>query len=333
MKSLLCCFLVLIFFLIGCDTDKPTQKKKTIAGHQVLIEIVSGTAESSASSLIKKAFKQFEERILIIDDAESELTRLNRERGPLPVSSEFEEMLNLVSDLQKTLKQYWQPFFGEPKALWQIDSKLPVAPDAELLTDAIKKASQTEIIMESNGNAQLSGDGILDPGWGAVGWAIDGSADLLINAGVEAGKVEVDGLHRFWGSPDSDEDDKWAFKTESPPSDGSIIEYIIKPPDGALAVLNIADQSFKYDGNRCHKVLNPENGIPLSEPFGSVIWTKTAMSAAAYAEAMLIMGRSDAFYFVDSYIDIAIFYIYPNDEGYAAEANHRMTPWLDVHVP
>jgi len=314
---------IMILFLVGCSSEKIISDSDKIGKFTVNMEIVPDFDGNKYSDLRKEALSVFKSRINFIIDPEAELGRLNRDRGPQPMSQDFKELLSLTIDLSEMTNGNWNPYMGKPRDLWQFDASEPTTPSPSFLYNAVEQAHNTEVVLHTGDKAQLTGDGLLYIDYITVGWAIDGAAEVLIGGGVDAGKISVGNLSRFWGSPP---DSTWGFLINSPSKDST--SYNISPDDGALRIISLETDGFMHRERLHYTFLNPEDGLLLPEPMGCAVWTPTAAEAAAYVEAIVVMKLSDGFEWANHHEDISALYIFPADGTYAVHMDQRMTPWV-----
>lgn len=314
---------IIIIFLAGCSSKKIITDSEIIGGYTIKLEIVPDFDGNNYSDLRKKALSTFKSRINFVSDPEAELARLNRDRGPQPMSQDFKELMTEVLRLCDITEGFCDPYMGKPRELWQFDASEPTTPSASLLYSAVEQAQNTELLLQTGDKAQLTGEGILYLGNVVVGWAIDGAADVLIRGGVDSGKISVGNLARFWGSPT---DSAWAFLMNSPTEDSS--KFKISPAAGALTMLDLETDGFMHQEKLHYKILNPDNGLPIPEPLSCAAWAPTAAEAAAYVEAIAIMGLTDGFEWVERNENVSAMYFFPANGTYAVTMNNQMTSWV-----
>ena len=314
---------IIFLLLVGCGSDNIISKSDTIGKFTVNMEIVPDFDGNKYSDLRKAALSVFKSRVNFIIDPEAELGRLNRDRGPQPMSQDFKELMTLIMDLDEITNGTWSPYMGKPRELWQFDASEPTTPSASFLYNAIEQANGTELVLHTGDKAQLTGEGILYIENVTVGWAIDGAAEVLIGGGVDAGKISVGKLSRFWGSPP---DSTWGFLISSQSQDST--EYLISPTEGAVNIIERESDGFMHNEQLHYTFLNPENGLPIFGPIGCAVWTPKAAEAAAYVEAIAVMSLADGFEWASHHEDISALYIFPTDGTYAVHMDLQMTPWV-----
>ncbi len=314
---------ILILILVGCSGENIIYKSDTAGKYTINVEIVPGTDGNKYSGLIKKALTLFKSRVKLISDQEAELARLNRDRGPQPMSQDFKELLTLTIELSEITGGNWSPYMGKPRELWQFDASEPTTPSASFLYEAVEQSQNTQLKLHAADKAQLTGNGTLYLDNLAIGWAIDGAADILIKGGVESGKISVGHISRFWGSP---QDSAWSFLISSHAPDST--KYKITPTNGAIAIIDLETDGFIHREKMHYEILSPESGLPISEPLGCAVWAPKAAEASAYVEAIALMGLTEGFKWVELHEDISAMYLFPTGGTYAIHMDPLMSPWV-----
>jgi len=280
----------------------------------------------SPSRLLSKAFETFKRKLTTISGAEGGIARLNRERGPVEVSTELRDFLRRVEQLMKETQGRYEPRLGELAELWSSGADTAVRADSTRLVEAMKRALATEIVLLDDGRVQLTGRGRLAVQRAGIGWAVDGAAETLMRGEVASGVVSAAGIWRVWGRRESG--DKWQVLMDSP--EGDTLQYRIEPDDGALCLVKSA--SGIADA-RLSPVIDPASGRPAGASPEVVIWAADAVSAVAYAEAALALDRDAVFGWLDQRDDIGVLYFYHDPMGCTAEADPRMSNWFNSYLP
>ena len=127
----------------------------------------------------------------------------------------------------------------------------------------------------------------------AKGYAVDEVGKLLDAAGLDAWLVEVGGELRTRGSkPDGDD---WRVAIEKPVPGERSVQRIVTLRDAAIATSGDYRNFFEFAGVRYSHSINPLTGWPVQDGIGSVsVIASTAMTADAWATALLVMGETDA---------------------------------------
>jgi len=320
--------LMLMLILLGCSSHKPLTLKKTVHGYTFEIKAVpSGAVSGSSMGLLKKAAAVFKDRLDLFSSEENAIEKLNAERGPMKVSPELYGFLLRVSDLNEMVGDEWNPYLGDVRKLWGVDSSTPSHPHPDSLYNAVMAASGTRIVLSGDNQVALEGDGSLYLGRAVLGWAIDEAAQLLIDSGVRAAVISAGGAYRQWGKPSAD--DLWAVKINQIPDDNT--QFRIESDDGGLCSIYLSD--YQNENNIISEIIYPYDGQAREGMLNLTIWAPDALQACVFAEVMYSMQRQQMLRWSEGFKSVGIFFVQSGDIGLFAESNPRMSPWVSSYLP
>ncbi len=317
------CIAVVAGLMLSCGRSDEVVRRNDVSG--VKYEIVAqsvGMSSSKLRDLTKQASAVLEKRFESVQPDDGEIGRLNDERSVTGLSPDLVRFLAEVESLRFESANAFDYRLGSVRALWKLQKKHPEAPEPAALTAEMNKIQNLKLILDGS-NAKLEGDGRLDIGHLGQGWAVDGAAEILIQAGVTSGHVKLGETTRIWGSA-SENADKWVC--EVPPLPGDSVCYKIAPPDGALCLLHPAINGFTYHDKQVVRLLDPRDGMPVDSVLAVASWAPTAEKAGMLAEALFVMGRHEGFPWLGAHQPGGVFCIYRDavQGGIIAEADRNL---------
>ena len=262
-------------------------------------------------------------------DPHSELSRFNGATVgvPLPVSPELVDVMAAAFVVSEQTRGAFDATVAPLVALWGFgaDAARQVPGDKEVahalrLVDYRRVAHHRDPpTFEKLRPATLDLSGI------AKGFAVDRLAGLLDDARCRAYLIEFGGEIRAranapGGGP-------WRVGVESPSGPDHVGTVLLGT--AALATSGDYRQYRESDGVRVSHVIDPRTGYPVRHRLASVtVVADTAMTADAYATAMLVMGEVEARRFAGE-MDLAVLFIVRAEGGFEMFRSQAMAPYLD----
>lgn len=125
----------------------------------------------------------------------------------------------------------------------------------------------------------------------AKGYGVDRLAETLINHGVHAGLVGIDGEMRAMGlRPDGE---PWAIAVEAPDPECRKAHSILSLQNAAVATSGDYRHWVTVQGRRLSHTMDPLRGAPLkSSPASVTVVAPTCAEADAWATALMVLGPS-----------------------------------------
>ncbi len=326
--------------LLSCGGDEPMSLNRETEGYHFTVKAIeSRISQGECSNLMERAFEVFKNRIEMIERDNGTLKKLNSERVSVEVPVDLYGLLSEVESFHTATENLWDARIGGLRELWGIDSvrcrspaddsTTALTPGSEELDSALQAAQQTVIELLDGNRVSLKGDGMLYFGRVALGWAVDGAAQVMIEGGVGAGSVEVDGIHRLWGktSPESNH-----VMTVRPLLNDSTI-YSIAADPGGLCSIYLRDVEAEIDGEELTGLINPLTGMPAPGYLNLTVWAPNATAACLYAEAMYVMKPGLLMRWVEMNDSVSVFVVKDDAVGMFAETDSRMDNWVTLNLP
>lgn len=222
----------------------------------------------------------------------SEVARVNRATAGswIELSPELAEVLGSSITLARRTGGIFDPALGALTQLWGFpDATEP--PAGVAIDSALARAGFERLDLQGRRLRFLT-DGVqLDLGAGAKGWIVDRTVARLQAAGATAGVVEAGGDLRYWGTkPDGR---TWRFGVQHP-RQPRVIVAVEDVGLAALATSGDYEQTFEFDGQRYHHLLDPNSGRPARRAVSATVWAPSAFAADALATAAFIAGPQQA---------------------------------------
>ena len=322
--------LVVSLVLQGCSGDASLSLKRETEGYHFTVKAIeSRISQGKCSNLMEKAFEVFKNRIEMIESDNGALKKLNSERVSVEVPVDLYGLLSEVESFHAATENLWDARIGGLRELWGIDSNVSLTPGSEELDSALQAAQQTEIELLDGNRVSLKGDGLLYFGRVALGWAVDGAAQVMIEGGIGTGSVEVDGIHRLWGMGLPKED---RVMTVRPLLNDSTI-YSIAADPGGLCSIYLRDVKIGIDGEELTGLINPVSGMPVPGYLNLTAWAPDATAACLYAEAMYVMKPVRLMRWAEMKDSVGVFIVKDDAIGMVAETDSRMDAWVTLNLP
>ena len=138
------------------------------------------------------------------------------------------------------------------------------------------------------------GDVFVDLSAVAKGFAVDRLASLLDQAGFRSYLVEIGGELRASGVKPGGSN--WMVAIEQPASDARRVQRTLALRNQAIATSGDYRNFFEIEGQRYSHVIDPRTGWPVTHAVVSVtVVCPSAMTADAFATALLVLGEEDGF--------------------------------------
>ncbi|MFH0766247.1 MAG: FAD:protein FMN transferase [Calditrichota bacterium] len=322
--------LLSVTLLLGCGGGKSITEKVTFENVTAVFEVSTNDIDPSvAKEALQEAIGLFKDRLKVTRGPGNELARLNQQRGPLPIRDEFNDLLHIVVAAMTVTNGAYDPRISGLRELYGFNGLEIREPSEDEIMDELAKIASTKIQLLEGTNAQLTGSVALDLDRIGAAWALDEAADLLQQRGVKSARLSAMDISRFWGQPEPGR--KWLFQLKSPL--GDTLYYKIEPEEGALSIIQLDQIQRKSGGWTAAPYFSPGSGRMVDYCLGLAAWTDRAVFAAAYAEAMFVWGRRDAFVWLENHPEATVLYFSPNEFGYAAESEKRMSGWFSAYLP
>lgn len=155
----------------------------------------------------------------------------------------------------------------------------------------------------------------------AQGYSVDVLAGFLEHYSIKNYIVEVGGELRVKGRKPNNE--KMKIGIESPPDDeveADIFEQVIELDSGAITTSGNYRKYYESGGKKISHLIDPRTGYSIQNEMISVtVYAKDAITADAFDNALMVMGRDSALHFIEQQKDMASYIIYRKPNGSVAD--------------
>lgn len=254
---------------------------------------------------------------------DSEISRFNRfeETVPFPVSSSFTTVTRSALEWAERSGGAFDPTLDPLINLWgfghQATDKQP--PTEEEIAAAQARSGYTKVTVPDDQHLRKRHPEIqLNLNAIAKGYAVDGVATLLQEAGLTNIYIEIGGDMRVHGV--NHEGTPWRIGIESPDphaAPGQRLHGIAHVTEGALAGSGDYRQWIEVeDGGSYSHIIDPRTGRPANHALTAVnVLAGNAMDADAAATALIVMGLTDGLNWIESEEDLEAIFFTRTDNG------------------
>ncbi|MGM0525004.1 MAG: FAD:protein FMN transferase [Pseudomonadota bacterium] len=265
-------------------------------------------------------------------DPESELSRFNQHDStePVVISRALEKVVGRALEISAETDGQLDVTVGPLVNLWGFGPKgqPEQAPTEEQLESLEAYVGYDKLTIENHQLSKAHPKVYVDLSTIAKGYGVDRVAYLLEDLDITQYLVEIGGeIRTRGGKPDGK---PWRLAIEKPVSTERTIQEIVSLNEGALATSGDYRNFYQENGRRYSHIINPLTGEPIQHQLVSVsVYADSAMSADAYATALLVMGTEKAKAFVEQH-QIAAFLVFNTDDGFQEWASVDFKPLLEV---
>ncbi len=253
--------------------------------------------EEEASSIINK--------INDLTDAYNEkdianVYSLNQSNEAIKVDPLLFSLLKEAVDIQSKSEGYFSPLLGSLTYLWKetlyggiagISSYTPTSEDIEKASQKVpqllKETESTTLLFdEDNLTVQRVGNGQIDLGGIAKGFAVQKVKELLISNGVK--NYIIDGGTSSYSFGESTGDGYFRVRIKYT-KDDDVVRYKVKDVESAMS--SIFEQKVEVDGKIYSHLINPKTGMPETTYASSFLLGDDASFIDAFSTACLFVSE------------------------------------------
>lgn len=170
--------------------------------------------------------------------------------------------------------------------LWQKAGQSGVLPNDAKVEQARAASNWSLFELDDAGAKRLDANARLDLGGITKGYAIDRAVEVLQQAEIVGGMVDVGGdLRSFGRQPTSG---LWPVEVQNPFGAGHLVE--LKIPGGAVATSGNYARFAEIDGVRYSHIIDPRTGRPTQAAASATVIAQEAMTADVWATALSVLG-------------------------------------------
>ncbi|MDR2049006.1 MAG: FAD:protein FMN transferase [Treponema sp.] len=284
------------------------------------IELFSGEKPELYNRLFSRLYEI--ERMMSVNLEDSEVSRINKAAGsvPVPVSPELFTVLERAVYFAEASGGAFDPTVGPLVTLWGIGGDSPKVPDREEIDAALALVNWKELELNrgtgetvdgmsggaSGADGPVSGTAFLrrrgmalDLGAIVKGFAADELVKILREAGTKSAVIDLGGNIYVYGTrprrsffSESGETSKWRVGIQNPLDDRGAYAGYLELDEASVVTSGVYERFFTGDGKRYHHILDTVTGFPVENGLLAVtIAASSSMDADALSTAVFALGR------------------------------------------
>lgn len=212
----------------------------------------------------------------------SKLSALNHYKKLVITNNDYDaKMLSqVISASFPYCNEYFDISIRPVSKLWDFTQEKPTVPDAETITENLKRVGFLNIVLEDD-FIYLENGAEIDLGAVAKGYVCDEICAYLNN---EIATIDIGGTVKTMGKDIT-------AGVKAPTQDGLLCSFTL-PKGKAVATSGSYERNFTVDGETYHHILNPKTGYPFESEFLSVsVICDSAMEADILATTWFAMEQ------------------------------------------
>ncbi|MBS0013624.1 MAG: FAD:protein FMN transferase, partial [Desulfobacterales bacterium] len=239
---------------------------------RVLFYLPDGS-RGDAEAVARSVWNEFERigRIFNPSDPQSEVSRLNAadKTAPVAVSNEMHAVFRISKHLWNASSGAFDPTTAALKKLWQNAVKTQKIPSGRDIQRLLARTGFDKVTIMDNPPAVMCSAGgmAFDFGGIAKGFAVDRSRDVLRDAGIHTGMVQLGGEVAAFGSRPQR---PWRIGIQHPRDMEKIWKTISSPADIRVSTSGNYRQPLVIQGHAFYHIFSPKTGRPVSEKITGV---------------------------------------------------------------
>lgn len=236
---------------------------------------------------------------------DSEIYALNHAGGKtVALSEQTADVLKHALRLAEQTQGYFDPTIAPLSDLWGIGTDHAKIP-AQTEIDAALQLVNYKTVAVHGTSAVLPAEVCIDLGGIGKGYAADGVARILRDAGIERAVITLGGNIYVLG--EKEKNVPWTVGITDPDKPGDYFGTL-SVSDTSIVTSGDYERYFEQDGKRYCHIFDPETGWPAETDLRSVtVVSASSTDADAYTTALFVMGYDRARAFCDEYGIQAVF--------------------------
>lgn len=307
MKRLLKALLLsLLLLAAGCAVER-----ESFFAMDTMVELVSVGAQAALEGA-REAIKDVE-RWADSRNPEAEVYQLNQRsgEGPVAASAALVRTLKISLEVAAESNGAFDPTVFPLLRAYDFEGENQGAPDENELRNVLNYVDYRQVKLGGN-SVEIPAGFALDLGGVAKGYASDDALRAMMNAGAEAGLVNIGGDIAVFGERPGG--GQWRIGIQHPRTPGELFA-VLQLEDEAVATSGDYERYFIEDGVRYHHLLDPKTGHPARELVSATVVAPSCVLADAYATAVFILGRERGSELLIKNDDLEGLLIYLGEDG------------------
>ena len=274
---------------------------------------------NSLPGIVDAAFDEVDriDRLMSHYQAESPLSRINREAGQHPVAVE-PELFDFIVEAMRYQRDSDGAFditVGPLMKAWGFFRGEGHLPSDDELGAARRHVGAAHVTLNLESKTiTFDAAGVeLDLGGIAKGYAVDRVAGLLRQRHVAAALISAGGSTIYGlGAPPGD--DAWDVKLQDP-IDSRNTAFAIKLKDRALSVAGSSEKAFEAGGVRYSHIMDPRTGRPAHGVLSVAVLASSGTAGDALDDAFFVLGPERSRGYLTRLHDTEAIFFLPDAHG------------------
>lgn len=224
----------------------------------------------------------------------SELYAINhRTQNTVTVSDDIAELISVGLQYYTISNGKFDITIAPLSDLWDFKSENASVPEADAISEALKKVGADQISLSGNTLTFSSSDVMIDLGALVKGFAADRLKSYLTENNVTSGLLNLGGNVLTIGNrPDGS---SWSIGIQKPFDDNDPIADVVKVTDKTVVSSGIYERYFKQNDIIYHHILDPDTGYPIqNDLWGVSIICDSSLTGDALSTTCMTLGYEKA---------------------------------------
>ncbi|HZZ81083.1 MAG TPA: DUF2271 domain-containing protein [Gemmataceae bacterium] len=271
-------------------------------------EAAADAAESAILAEIERLRKIFS-----LYDTDSELSRLNRTREPMVVSSEMIEVLKLYDAFHVRTHGAFNGQLGELVRVWKEAERTQLEPDDATLSKIVQQLRQTPWqIDEANRTVTRLTDQPLNLNSIAKGYIIQKAAAAVKSASIEGLLLNLGGDMIAVGK------NGWTIGVQDPhqPQDNAPTIARIRLNGGTIATSGGYERFYTVNGKRHSHIFDPRTGRSATGAASATVIARDNVTANALATTLCVLTPEEGLHLIAAMPGVECFLVGQDGKQY-----------------
>lgn len=287
-------FVLILFTLLSIQSDGRRFEESRVSMACTWTIVIEGQEERPRDRIADQAFEEIDriDRLMSNYRRESELSRINREGypGPLSVDPELFDLLGICLDYSAVSDGAFDVTVGALMKTWGFFRGEGSMPDPASIRSALGKTGYRHVIAERTAKTiRFDVNGIeLDLGGIAKGYAVDRAVGVLRSNGIRNALVNGCGSTIYgMGSPTGSTG--WELSLVDP-LDRNRTAATVRLNDRALSVSGNYEKFFEFKGRKYSHIFDPRTGRPADGVLSVAVISPTGVDGDALDNVFYVLG-------------------------------------------
>ena len=261
--------------------------------------------EAQAQRAFKAAFARIAELDDILSDykPDSELNQVARSavHHPVHVSNDLFRVVSASQQLSEQSAGAFDITVGPLTHLWRDARKKHRVPDDESVKEAKARSGYSKLHLDAAQHSlELDDkDMQLDTGGIAKGDAADQALLVLEDCGIHSALVAASGDLAFSDAPPGQEG--WKVGIDSFDKANALFTKVLLLANAAVSTSGSTEQYLEVNGVRYSHIVNPQNGIGLTDSITVTVVAGRGIDADSFATTVSVLGPEKGLSFIEDH--------------------------------